>query len=96
MKLLIILAQTGGNGFNGYLGSFAYDQIELPGAINGPPLSWDGLFACFDSTFECLGNDTAANQQCKAAYTTCPPPQNETNCPYGDGLEAGRQSSIEP
>lgn len=83
--------QTGGNGLNGYLGTFGTDTIKLPGALNAS-LSWTGLFACFDDTFECPGGPT--EDDCKNQYTGCPAPtasQESGNCPYGDGLEAGER-----
>ena len=80
--------QTGGNGINGYTGTFGTGTINLPGVVNAS-LSWTGLFACFDNTFECGGG--ANESDCKNQYTGCPATLTGSGqCPYGNGLEAGQ------
>ena len=72
----------------GYLGTFGKDTVTLPGVLNAKPLTWTGLFACFDNTFFCAENATT----CIAQNTGCPPPspaQVNGSCPSGTGLEAG-------
>ena len=82
-------ALTGGQGYNGYLGSFGADTITLPGALNMGGLAWEGIFACYDDNFFC---PEVNGSECLSSYVGCPAPsvsEDGDNCPKPGGLEAG-------
>lgn len=79
---------TGGNGYNGLIGVFGSDTVTL--TDSSPVLSWSGQVACSESLFSCTEKDEPCIIQHQTT-NSCPPPPPPpaTQCPVGNGTEAG-------